>query len=113
MAFWVTASDGATFVSHASSESAARAEAEKRGLVIDDIAPVSSDTLPEDLKKYTQLSASPSLKFKLFCLNVAAFDDLSSCREVSRCLKKRLPIHTHRRSRRELHLIESEFDVSR
>jgi len=79
MAFWETVGDGTTFVSHSSSESRVRAEAEKRGLVIDEITPVSSDTLPAELEKYEQLSVSPILAFKMFCLSVGQISSLLAC----------------------------------
>tara|TARA_R110002111_G_C5727705_1_gene348348 strand:- start:58 stop:459 length:402 start_codon:yes stop_codon:yes gene_type:complete len=79
MAFWVTVRDGTTFVSRASSDARVRTEAEKRGLVIDEITPVSSDTLPAELEKYEQLSVSPFLAFQIFCLTAGQVSSLLAC----------------------------------
>ena len=79
MAYWVTVRDGTTFVSRASSESRVRTEAEKRGLVIDEITPVSSDTLPAELEKYEQLSVPPFLAFQILCLTAGQVASLLAC----------------------------------
>ena len=79
MAYWVTTGEGTTLVSRASSESAARAEAEKRDLVIDEITPISAEVTPAELEKYEQLTVSPLLAFKLFCLTAGQVSSLLAC----------------------------------
>ena len=79
MAYWVTDRDGTTFVSYASSESRVLAEAEKRGINVDEVIAVSSDLTPEDLEKYEQLSGSPLLKCKLLCLTAGQASSVLAC----------------------------------
>lgn len=84
MAYWVSIRDSSTgkektFVSYAGSESKARAEAEKRGLKIAEIFPVSSDTLPSELENHDRLTPSPRVAFQVLCLTVGQVVSILVC----------------------------------
>ena len=83
MPFWVTIRDGnqgeKTLVSHASSESGARTEAEQRGMIVDDIARISADLDSAELAKYEHLSLSRIAAFQVFCLTAGQVASILSC----------------------------------
>lgn len=83
MAFWVTVQDSIagekTLVSHATSELAARNEAEKSGLIVDDVAPISSNIDPAELRRYEHLTVSRAAAFQICCLIAGQMTSLLLC----------------------------------
>ena len=83
MPFWVTIRDSdageKTLVSHASTESGARKEAESKGLTVADITPISTDLDRMELVKYEHLSPSGIVAFQVFCLTAGQIASILSC----------------------------------